>query len=125
MLGILEAAGFQLSPSALEWMYHVSSFSILGALIYIALSLSIRRSWYVLAVLALGAGITLGALDELHQMFVRERSAQLADVGRDAIGVVAGILIASLSAMVLRPTKRPGQRQERSRTHATTTRIQD
>jgi len=111
MLGILETVGFQPSSSVLEWLYHVSSFSILGALIYVALSLSLQRSWYVLAVLALGAGIMFGALDELHQMFVRERSAQLADVGRDSIGVVVGILFAALSPRVLKPIRRPLRRQ--------------
>ena len=114
MPGILETAGLQSSPWVLEWLYHVSSFSILGALTYVALSLSLQRSWFVLAVMALAAGITFGALDELHQMFVRERSAQLADGGRDAIGVVLGILLAEMSARVLKRNKRPAQGRQRS-----------
>ena len=63
---------------------HVTEYAVLGALLYRALG---REA------LALAAGITYAATDELHQHFVRGRHASPVDVAIDAVGVALGMLL--------------------------------
>jgi VanZ family protein len=63
---------------------HTTEYAILGALLLRALE---RR------LPAAAAAIAYAATDELHQTFVRGRHGSPVDVGIDALGVVAGILL--------------------------------
>ena len=63
---------------------HLAEYAVLGALLYRALG---REA------LALAAGITYAATDELHQHFVRGRHASPVDVAIDAVGVALGMLL--------------------------------
>lgn len=45
-----------------------------------------------------GLGILLGGLDEIHQMFVPGRSADVLDAAVDVLGVIAGWLIVRILA---------------------------
>ena len=49
-----------------------------------------RRVTGAAAALAIGFGIAYAASDEVHQMFVPGRSAEMADLAADASGVVIG-----------------------------------
>jgi hypothetical protein len=63
---------------------HVTEYAVLGALLYRAL----RHE-----AMALAAGITYAATDELHQHFVRGRHASPVDVAIDAVGLALGMLV--------------------------------
>ena len=78
----------------LEWIYHGAAFGGLAALTYFALRVSLPWRWEAVALLALGIAIAYGATDEWHQSFSRTRSADIRDVGRDALGAVVVILLA-------------------------------
>jgi VanZ family protein len=82
---------------------HALVYAVLGGLVFVALSyhssLSKRRLVALAAVLALGYGLS----DEFHQLFVRNRSADLYDAMADGIG---GLVGAALAALV--PLARPG-----------------
>ena len=49
-----------------------------------------RRVTGAAAALAIGFGIAYAASDEVHQMFVPGRSAEMADLAADASGIVIG-----------------------------------
>jgi len=56
---------------------------------YSLIRLSRIKAWRQLLVLVL-LGIVLGGLDEVHQMFVPGRSADVADAIADILGILAG-----------------------------------
>jgi|SRR5579859_964132 len=82
---------------------HALVYAVLGGLVFLALSfhssISKRRLIMLAAVVALGYGLS----DEFHQLFVRNRSADLHDAMADGIG---GLIGATLAALV--PLTRPG-----------------
>lgn len=51
---------------------------------------------------AWGVGTLYAATDELHQLFVSERSAQIVDVLIDSAGSLTGVLIAALAMALLK-----------------------
>ena len=92
-----EVADFQvrLSPRwTLEWIYHGAAFGGLAALTYAALRVSLPWNWRVVALLSLAIAMVYGLTDEWHQSYVSNRSADIRDVGRDAIGAIVVILLA-------------------------------
>jgi VanZ family protein len=52
-----------------------------------------RRVTGATAALAIGFGIAYAVSDEVHQMFVPGRSAEVADLAADASGIVAGTAV--------------------------------
>jgi len=71
-------------------LYHLTEFTVLGTLLWNAVSRhhplpSVTPAMFVLAI---GAGY--GALDELHQSLVPGRSMELGDWLADAVGVALG-----------------------------------
>jgi hypothetical protein len=77
-------------------LLHAGVYAVLGAFTFMALPRSLSRRASVLVVLA-GAITTLyGFTDELHQLFVPGRSADLRDVLADAVGGLLGAFAASL-----------------------------
>lgn len=65
---------------------HFLAYTVLGLLLARAQTLGGHRVW-----LALVLGLAYAASDELHQRFVPGRSADLADLAADALGVAAGV----------------------------------
>jgi VanZ family protein len=62
---------------------HVSIYAVLGALLVRATANDL---------VAVVAGVAYAVTDEVHQHFIPGRSGAIADVGFDAIGVVAGVV---------------------------------
>lgn len=79
---------------ALRTAAHFGIYHILGALLLPAVWLRWRKDakWTILASLAIGAIYAVS--DELHQLFVPGRGAQLTDVLVDASGALTGALLA-------------------------------
>lgn len=65
---------------------HVATFTLIACAAGIA---SGRRGWFRAACCVAGA-LVIGAVDELHQMYLPGRSASWADLLADAIGGIAG-----------------------------------
>ena len=75
-------------PSVLGWdkLQHTGAYALGGALLARALGGG-RRG----ALLALALGSLYGVSDEIHQLFVRNRSADPLDWIADTLGVLAGV----------------------------------
>jgi len=71
--------------------WHLLAYFGLAVVVVRAVAGGLRASieWRT-AALAIAIGVGYAVTDELHQMFVPGRSAQLADLFADAIGVCAG-----------------------------------
>jgi VanZ family protein len=71
--------------------WHLLAYLGLGVLAVRAVAggLPARISWRI-AVVGIAIAVGYAVTDELHQMFVPGRSAQLSDLVADALGVVAG-----------------------------------
>jgi VanZ family protein len=54
---------------------------------------------------AVGLTTAFGASDELHQLFVPGRSADVHDIAADAIGAATGVIAACLAATLIRRRK--------------------
>jgi VanZ family protein len=63
---------------------HLTEYAVLGGLLYRAFAREVP---------ALATGIAYAASDELHQHFVRGRSASPVDVAIDAVGIAFGMLV--------------------------------
>jgi VanZ family protein len=77
---------------------HFIAYALLGVFVTIGINRLIagRRRLYIIA-LAAGLVLVLGALDEIHQLFVPGRSASLLDLAADALGgLFSAILIAGV-----------------------------
>ncbi len=77
---------------------HFSAYFILSILLYLTLSFQEKSVFVRSNAVLLTALIILlyGVLDELHQMFIPGRSAELLDWLADAVGAICGILVISL-----------------------------
>ena len=53
-----------------------------------------------IAVAAVGYSILYGATDEIHQLFVPNRSADIRDLAADAVGAAVGVALLSLVHVV-------------------------
>lgn len=73
--GVIKKGGHLLEYAVLAWLWQRA--------------LNNRRAW-----IAWGVAVLYAASDELHQLFVAGRNAQLLDVGLDAIGAGLGLIIA-------------------------------
>jgi len=77
----------------LDKVAHFVEFSILGFLLSLGYFNAFSIPSVIKAILAFLTGLPLGFLDEFHQRFVLGRTSALNDVGADAAGIIAGILI--------------------------------
>jgi VanZ family protein len=48
--------------------------------------IKVKHQWYIVAFC-----LTYAASDEIHQLFIRERSGQLLDVAIDTVGILIGL----------------------------------
>lgn len=66
---------------------HISEYAILAWLVSWAWG-GAKRHWYIVAFC-----LTYAASDEIHQLFIRDRSGQVIDVVVDTVGIVIGIIL--------------------------------
>lgn len=73
-------------------LIHTGEFGLLGILMCRALTAQLP-AWprSRIALVSLLAAICYGATDELHQLFVSARSAELADLAADGLGVTLAV----------------------------------
>ena len=95
----------QLSPAARQSLLdtvtfivrklaHFSEFGLLGLLLAAHIHLvRWQRPMKGSALLAWGVATLYACTDELHQMFVSDRSPELRDVGIDSAGALCGVLV--------------------------------
>ncbi len=69
---------------------HLAEFAVLGALLRNAVSLYHPLPGVTPAMFVLALGACYGALDELHQLLVPDRSMELGDWLADVVGVALG-----------------------------------
>lgn len=84
-------------PGQSDKLAHAAAFAVLAASWVFALLPRRRPSWR-LGLLAVGLATAWGALDELHQSFVPERTASIGDVIADGAGAALGATLAVLAA---------------------------
>lgn len=82
-----------------EWLYHGVAFGGLTAITYLAIHLSLPCNWPIAALSALMLSVAYGLGDEWHQSLVSGRSADIHDVGRDAVGGLFIILLGRATAV--------------------------
>lgn len=71
--------------------WHVIAYAGFGLLVARAFAGGFVRPLGIAAAAgAIGFGVAYGASDEIHQMFVPGRSAELADLVADAAGIIVG-----------------------------------
>jgi VanZ family protein len=77
-------------PSVLGWdkLQHSAAYAVGGLL----LARAAGRGWRG-ALLAAALGSLYGASDEVHQLFVRNRSSDPVDWAADTLGVLAGVAL--------------------------------
>ncbi len=69
----------------LRKLAHVGEYAVLAWLVSWAWS-RVKHRWYLLAFC-----LTYAASDEIHQLFIRDRSGQLLDVAIDTVGILIGL----------------------------------
>lgn len=76
---------------------HFFAYFILAILLYLTLSFQEKSLFLQLnaALLTIAVVLLYGVLDELHQMLIPGRSAELLDWAADVIGAICGVLIIS------------------------------
>ncbi len=93
---------FFLSSRPLEvdvsWPYfdklaHGAAYTILGFLLAFGFFRSLRATLKTCLAGVLVTGMSLGILDEVHQIFVPGRTADLRDAAADTIGVILGLIL--------------------------------
>jgi VanZ family protein len=74
---------------------HVTIFLVLGLLVFRALEPRIRKNSFdwLRAIISTSVVTAYGALDEIHQIFVPGRTADVWDATADALGAVLSALI--------------------------------
>ena len=93
-----------LSPESVERIVftvrkaaHITEYALLAVLLWRALRKPVRgddRPWsWAVAGQALTVAVLYAATDEVHQAFVPSRTGSILDVGWDAAGATAGLLI--------------------------------
>lgn len=78
-------------PHPLDWAGHFGLYGGLGALVARAAAL---RGWPLRRLVWAGVLLSAwGALDELHQLFIPDRSAEVGDWLADTVGASLGLLL--------------------------------
>jgi VanZ family protein len=97
---IFYLSSFQRAPlpdNVSDKLAHMGAYAVLGVLVVLGLAgrLPVRLTWR-LAVSAVLVTTLYGVSDELHQMFVPGRSADVFDVVADAGGAIAAVGVCGL-----------------------------
>ena len=90
----------------LDKVVHLGLYGGLGSLCAWSLSASMPLPRRTLFLIALGIAVLYGLSDEVHQMYVPGRSAEMGDLAADALGGALGAFLALV--LVRRPAAPPG-----------------
>jgi len=82
-----------LPAHGLDKVAHFFEFALQGFLLSVGFFNAFSLSPAVKSTLALLTGLSMGILDEFHQLFVPQRTSDIRDALADAAGIVAGILV--------------------------------
>jgi VanZ family protein len=94
--------------SGFDKLAHVGIFGLFGAILAWSLADRLDDLGIIRMALAFLLGAAGGALDEVHQIFVPGRSAEVGDAVADALGVAAGLfLFFRIRRARRRPKKNP------------------
>ena len=96
-LSRLETLSFVIRKGAHFCEYALLGFCLLG---WLRFSRPEKR-WRACQLPAWAIATLYAGTDELHQMFIDERSAQIMDVGVDSAGSLAGVLVATLTLVLI------------------------
>ena len=77
----------------IDKLAHITVFGLLGLTVVRAFSRSLRWSSLHVSLLSILLVTMYGALDELHQHFIPQRTVELLDVAADATGVTLACLV--------------------------------
>lgn len=88
-----QSGDFNLPGHRFDKIAHLFEFSLLGFFLSFGYFKTLTLPSGAKSILALITGLTLGLLDELHQLFVPGRTSALWDVAADGAGVAIGILV--------------------------------
>lgn len=72
---------------------HISEFALLGFCVSFALTKSFSLNWFKTETYAILISYIYALTDELHQLFVPERSGRFSDTLIDLVGIVIGSLL--------------------------------
>ncbi|MCX7748650.1 MAG: VanZ family protein [Clostridia bacterium] len=95
------SAQFGVSERFIRKAGHFLEYLILGVFLYGAISSPTRKAkglW-----LPFSTGVLYAATDELHQYFVPGRSMRIFDLGIDALGLLAGVILACFLIKRVKP----------------------
>lgn len=79
---------------------HFSIYTVIGILL-MTLMYTYKIKEKIKVYLSLFLGILYASLDEIHQLFIQGRSAQITDVFIDTMGVILGILLVMLIQKII------------------------
>jgi VanZ family protein len=99
-----QSVDIDLPLPGLDMAAHFVEFALFGFLLSIGYFKAFGFSDFLKSVLVFLTGLPLGALDELHQLFVPGRKGSIGDIAADAAGLVCGILVFRFLAKRRRPT---------------------
>jgi VanZ family protein len=95
-----------LPPGVSDKSGHGAAYAGFGLVVLRALAgASVTGVTVAASVAAVAIATAYGASDELHQLFVRGRTADLHDLAADASGAAAGVAVAWLGAAIIRSRK--------------------
>lgn len=83
----------------LRKLAHFTEFACLGVLLRWLFGMLTEKKWQGLC-FPVAAGVAVASVDETIQIFVPDRGPHIKDVGIDALGLVLGILIISLTTHI-------------------------
>ena len=84
---------FDLPGHGLDKVAHFFEFALQGFLLSLGFFNALTLSPGMKSILAFVTGLSMGILDEYHQLFVPHRRSDIRDVLADAAGVICGILV--------------------------------
>ncbi|MDO8915196.1 MAG: VanZ family protein [Coriobacteriia bacterium] len=93
-------------PGGYSFQGHLAEYTVLGALVMLALRHRPRR--VALALIALAACSLYGVSDELHQAFVPGRTPDVLDWATDTVGAALGVS-ATIAWLTWRGSRRAGE----------------
>lgn len=84
---------------------HFTIYALLSSLIYTLVRTGYEKPGKLAAAISLPVSLLYAATDEVHQLFVADRSGQLTDVLLDFSGAVTGVVITWIIYIVVRRVK--------------------
>ena len=86
-------------------IFHFVIYAGFAILVVWSLRVTSLRPWPHVPMLAAAVAIAYGAVNELHQLYIPQRSAELLDLVANALGATAGVIVAMAAARALERRK--------------------